>query len=53
MFLHTLHDTSNHRIDFIGISITSLPLNSIFFLPDVISQAWFVKEKKEKSKKLF
>lgn len=30
VFLHALYDTSNHRIDFIGISITSLPLDSIF-----------------------
>lgn len=30
VFLHTLYDTSNHRIDFIGISITSLPLDSVF-----------------------
>lgn len=27
---YTLYDASNHRIDFIGISITSLPLDSIF-----------------------
>lgn len=30
VFPHTLYDTSNHRPDFIGISITSLPLDSVF-----------------------